>query len=113
MGEDLANRNPKGLDDFVMVPRLMHTGCVKKIDEAGCTVLLDQSGEENEFQRSEVWKLKWKARRVDEPFLYIAKAWVSFGRRKIRIQKHFIHKGLIGRRIIILERVNGTTTRDA
>jgi len=109
----LANRNPKGIDDYVMVPRLMHTGCVKKIEETLCTVLLDQSGNGEEFQRSEVWKLKWKARKVDESFLYIAKAWMSFGRRKIRVQKHFIYEGMIGRRIIILERVNGTTIRDA
>lgn len=110
----MANRHPDKLGQKVVVCSRNHTGRVTGLTETTCTVLFDQGGEAEEFAADDVWKLKWKESKPDGNFLYKAKAWKSIRQRNIfRVQKHLFYNGMLGRRIIILERVNGKTVRES
>lgn len=113
-GKILTNRNPNKLGERVVVLSRNHTGTITGLTNRVCTVVFDQGGIAENFPMIDVWKLKWKERRPDGNFLYKAMAWKSLRQRNIlRVQKHLLYNGIIGRRIIILERVNGVTVREA
>ena len=108
----MANRHPNALKESVVVPGTLQTGVVSLVSKTACEVAADPDKAEWKGGPTDVYRLTWKEHRRPEgsAFIYKAKAWVGFdGKRRLRIQKHHVYKGRVGRRVVILMRVNGRT----
>ena len=71
---------------------------------------LDPDQEAWDGNPADVFVLPWKdcKRLTDSPFIYRIKAWHGRdGKRKLRVQKHHIYEGRVGRRVILLMKVDG------
>lgn len=105
---------PTAIRQPVVVPGLYQTGLTCLVADDRIDVILDGDGKRFTCSPGECFALRWHDRDIHGEFLYIAKAWVSYwdftrkrGKRIVRVQKHPIRDGYIGRRHIILEFVAG------
>ena len=107
-------RHPTALNQAVIVPSINQTGLVSAITDSSCTVKMDGEGDAKEFDRTQVYRLRWSDRHLRQSsFLCRLKAWKDFrGRRHFRMQVHHIYKGRVGSRIILWEKVDGRIVRD-
>jgi len=107
----MARRHPDAINQFVVVPDLAQTGKTVSVSLARCTVKVDQDKDLREHDLSEVYRLTWKdIGLLGENFVCRSKAWRGLtGARKLRVQVHHVHEGRVGRRIVILYKVNGET----
>ena len=105
----MARRKPNSVDQHVVVPNLNQTGMTSAVSKTSCDVTVDSTGAVVQHNLADVFRLTWKDRGVlGSSFICVSKAWLGFrGRRKLRVQAHHIYNGRVGRRIILLEKVNG------
>lgn len=99
------------------IPGLLQTGVVCALTEKKITIRIDNPQDEAlelACASGECFTLKWHDRTLDGDFVVIAKAWVSYwdftrklGKRIVRVQRHRITGGVLGRRWITSERHNG------
>lgn len=106
----MANRHPNAVTQPIIIPAILQTGVVSTIAGTTCGIELDPDQTVWNGRPQDAFVLTWKdcRRPPDSAFLYRAKAWRGRdGRHMVRIQKHHIYNDRMGRRVVILLKVNG------